>query len=158
MCTCFIFILVLWRAGWLMCIVLFVSSGLQPRNWNRLLCAPDGKSHGESIRERGESQLSSLQGQCLNCILRIIGVTWSSNHIVSLRMSQAWWRWPVIYCGAHLLILNHPLLCCWFNFWLMCALYRSHTRLPPVGEEILHPATLTLAWLRQSWTGRLNLT
>lgn len=32
------------------------SAGLQPRNRKRLLCAPDGKSHGEGIREKGEWQ------------------------------------------------------------------------------------------------------
>lgn len=31
-----------------------VSVGLQPGNRNRLLCVPDGESHGEGIRERGE--------------------------------------------------------------------------------------------------------
>lgn len=35
-----------------MCII--VPVGLQSRNRERLLCAPDGESHGEGIREKGE--------------------------------------------------------------------------------------------------------
>lgn len=31
-----------------------LSIGLQPGNRERLLCAADGESHGESIREGGE--------------------------------------------------------------------------------------------------------
>lgn len=43
----------------------FVLAGLQPRNRKRLLCAPDGKSHGEGIREKGEWQkgVNHLSGQ-----------------------------------------------------------------------------------------------
>ena len=39
-------------------IVLYASVGLQPRNRKGLLCAPDGKGHGEGIRERGKCFLS----------------------------------------------------------------------------------------------------
>lgn len=39
-----------------MCITVSIIIGLQPGNRERLLCAPDGESHGEGIRERGERQ------------------------------------------------------------------------------------------------------
>lgn len=39
---------------WPFCIIVFASVGLQPRDRQRLLCAADGKGHGEGIGQRGE--------------------------------------------------------------------------------------------------------
>lgn len=39
--------------------VFIMSAGLQPGDGERLLCAADGESHGESVRERGERPTGS---------------------------------------------------------------------------------------------------
>lgn len=61
------------------------SLGVQPGNGYRVLCAPDGESHGKGIRERGEwrkssflSKVNSVQGQRLYCGL--LGDFESSPH------------------------------------------------------------------------------
>ncbi len=101
-----------------------MSAGLQPGNGDRLLCSPDGESHGEGIRERGERQKSSfpskvncLWGQRL-CPLRVAEVARSRNHTTSgypasLRMAKLILTMKVASDPLKFTLcrLNHPPFC-----------------------------------------------